>query len=33
VAEDYVYQIKRLSHPRLVSPIYGHLSSYIVGLK
>ncbi len=33
VAEDYVYQIKRLAHPRLVSPIYGHLSSYIVGLK
>ncbi len=32
-AEDYVYQIKRLAHPRLVSPIYGHMSDYIVGLK
>ena len=32
-AEDYVYQIKRLAHPRLVSPIYGHMSEYIVGLK
>ncbi len=33
VAEDYVYQIKRLAHPRLVSPIYGHMSQYIVGMK
>ena len=33
VAEDYVYQIKRLAHPRVVSPIFGHMSSYIVGLK
>lgn len=33
VAEDYVYQIKRLAHPRLVSPILGHMSSYIVGLE
>jgi len=33
VAEDYVYQIKRLAHPRLVSPIYGHMTDYIVGLK
>ncbi len=33
VAEDYVYQIKRLAHPRLVSPILGHMSEYIVGLK
>jgi ABC-type transport system substrate-binding protein len=32
-AEDYVYQIKRLAHPRLVSPIFGHMSQYIVGLK
>ena len=32
-AEDYVYQIKRLAHPRLVSPIFGHMSEYIVGLK
>src|SRR5579871_3211882 len=32
-AEDYVYQIKRLALPRLNSPILGHLSEYIVGLK
>jgi oligopeptide transport system substrate-binding protein len=32
-ADDYVYQIKRLAHPRLVSPIFGHMSQYIVGLK
>jgi oligopeptide transport system substrate-binding protein len=32
-AEDYVYQIKRLAHPRFVSPIFGHMSEYIVGLK
>jgi oligopeptide transport system substrate-binding protein len=33
IAEDYVYQIKRLAHPRFVSPIFGHMSEYIVGLK
>ncbi len=33
VAEDYVYQIKRLAHPGLHSPIYGVMSDYIVGLK
>ncbi|MCL4769020.1 MAG: ABC transporter substrate-binding protein [Burkholderiaceae bacterium] len=33
VAEDYVYEIKRLAHPRVVSPIFGHMSEYIVGLK
>ncbi len=32
VAEDYVYQIKRLAHPRLFSPILGIMSEYIVGL-
>lgn len=32
-AEDYVYQIKRLANPRVASPIYGHMSEYIVGLK
>jgi len=32
-ADDYVYQIKRLAHPRVVSPIFGHMSEYIVGLK
>ncbi len=33
VAADYVYQIKRLAHPRLFSPIFGIMSEYIVGLK
>ena len=32
VAADYVYQIKRLAHPRLHSPILGIMSEYIVGL-
>lgn len=31
-AEDYVYQIKRLAHPRLHSPVFGLMSEYIVGL-
>ncbi|MHB1369478.1 ABC transporter substrate-binding protein [Thiobacillus sp.] len=33
VAADYVYQIKRLAHPGLGSPIYGLMSEHIVGLK
>jgi len=33
VAEDYVYQIKRLADPRVQSPIYGLMSQYIVGFK
>lgn len=33
VAADYVYEIKRLAHPRLHSPIYGIMATYIVGLK
>ena len=33
VAEDYVYQIKRLASPKLNSPIFGMMSEYIVGLK
>lgn len=33
VAADYVYQIKRLAHPRLHSPIFGLMSDYIVGLR
>ncbi len=33
IAEDYVYQIKRLAHPRLHSPIFGLMSRYILGLK
>ncbi len=32
-AEDYVYQIKRLAHPRVNSPIFGHMADYIAGLK
>ncbi|WJW74491.1 ABC transporter substrate-binding protein [Thiohalobacter sp. IOR34] len=32
VAADFVYQIKRLAHPRLHSPILGLMSDYIVGL-
>ena len=32
-AEDYVYQIKRLAHPGLHSPIYGLMTDYIVGLR
>lgn len=33
IAADYVYQIKRLAHPGLHSPIYSLMSKYIVGLK
>jgi peptide/nickel transport system substrate-binding protein len=33
VAADYVYQIKRLAHPNLHSPIFGLMSDYIAGLK
>jgi len=32
VADDYIYQIKRLAHPRLHSPIYGLMAEYVVGL-
>ena len=32
VADDYIYQIKRLAHPRLHSPIFGLMAQYIVGL-
>ena len=32
-ADDYVYQIKRLAHPGLQSPILGLMGDYIVGLK
>ena len=31
-ADDYIYEVKRLANPRLVSPIYGLMSEYIVGL-
>ncbi|SDH59217.1 ABC transporter substrate-binding protein [Nitrosomonas sp. Nm132] len=33
LAEDYIYQIKRLAHPRLHSPILGLMADYIVGLR
>ncbi len=32
IAEDYIYQIKRLAEPSLNSPIYGLMSQYIEGL-
>ncbi len=32
-AEDYVYQVKRLVHPHLHSPIAGFMAKYIVGLE
>lgn len=32
-AADFVYEIKRLANPRVNSPIFGHMSEYIVGLK
>ena len=32
-ADDYIYQIKRLAHPRLHSPIFGMMATHIVGLK
>jgi len=32
IAADYVYQIKRLAHPKLHSPIFGLMSDYILGL-
>lgn len=33
VAADFAYEIKRLAHPKLHSPIYGLMTEYIVGLK
>ena len=33
IAADYVYQVKRLAHPRLHSPIFGLMADYIAGLK
>ena len=32
-ADDYVYQIKRLAHPKTQSPIFGFMAEYIVGLR
>ena len=31
-ASDYIYQIKRMSHPRVHSPISGLMKKYILGL-
>ena len=31
-SDDYIYQMKRLAHPRLHSPIFGLMAEYIVGL-
>ena len=33
VADDFIYEIKRLAHPRLHSPIFGMMAARIVGLK
>ena len=33
IAADFVYEIKRLAHPRLHSPIFGSMADYIIGLK
>jgi len=32
LAKDYVYQIKRMAHPKIHSPIAGLMGKYIVGL-
>jgi ABC-type transport system substrate-binding protein len=32
-ADDYIYQMKRLAHPRLHSPIFGMMADKIVGLR
>lgn len=32
LAKDYVYQIKRMAHPRVHSPIFGLMTKYILGL-
>ncbi len=32
-ADDYIYQVKRLAHPRLHSPIFGMMAAHIVGLR
>ncbi len=32
-AEDFIYQIKRLAHPAVHSPIFGLMSEHIVGLQ
>lgn len=32
VAEDYVYAVKRLTNPRIISPVYGTMVNHIPGL-
>ena len=32
LASDYIYQIKRMAHPRIHSPIVGLMEKYILGL-
>jgi ABC-type transport system substrate-binding protein len=32
-ADDYIYEIKRLAHPRLHSPVFGMMAERIVGLQ
>ncbi len=32
-ADDYIYEIKRLAHPRLHSPIFGMMAEHVVGLR
>jgi ABC-type transport system substrate-binding protein len=32
-ADDYIYQIKRLAHPKVHSPIFGMMAERIVGLR
>ncbi len=32
VAQDFIYQIKRLADPKVQSPIFGLMSNYIIGL-
>ena len=33
IADDFLYEIKRLAHPRLHSPVFGMMAAHIVGLK
>ena len=32
-ADDYIYEIKRLAHPQVNSPIFGLMAEYVVGLR
>ncbi len=33
IADDYIYEVKRLANPAVNSPIYGLMSDYIVGFR